>query len=213
MIRDLVAAAGFGAFVAAGLASAFLSPGERVAPVPPRRARMLVAIGVGMSLLAGLSQRELWPFATWKLMAGTASADVSTRALVCADSAGSLFGVDHRAWGPLTEEELLAWINGPYTRLTTGQQDAARAELLRKAEAARGRVRAGGSSSPAPSPLGSLAASSHLLHPRRWNRPEDAPPTPCATLRLVERRWNVDSVAAGHLTVAEQTVWEYRPPQ
>lgn len=178
---------------------------------PNRPIRVVIAIGVAMSLLAGLSQRELWPFATWALIPGTMPAQVQVRGLVCSNAAGESFAVDHRAWGPLTEEELLSWLAGPYQRLSLPQQDAARAELLAKAEAARVRAAAGRSPAPHPSPLGPLAASSHLMHPALWRRPDRVPVTPCIALRYVARSWNVDSVAAGRGRIAEETLWEYRP--
>ena len=130
--------------------------------------------------------------------------------LVCADSAGRSMPVDHRAWAPLTEEELLSWLGGPFKRLDQPQRDSAAAVLLRLAESARARVLAGAGADASPSMLGPLAASSHLRHPDRWTGPKDVPTNSCVALRFVERRWNVDSLAAGRDTVLETTLWEYR---
>src|SRR5438105_15060319 len=175
MIRDVVAVAGFTAFVVTGLVGALQSSRREAASGPPSGIRLAVIIGVTVSLVAGLSRRELWPFATWALIPDVARPDVRIRGLVCANPAGRTFAIDHRAWDPLTEEELLAWLAGPFQRLAPALQDTARAALLRQAEAARRRVRAGRSVAAHPSPLGPLAAASHLRHPDRWNRPDQAP--------------------------------------
>lgn len=209
MIVDVIAATGFVTLVAAGLACGRMRAGSCAAPSPPRRVQFFVSLGLGLSLLSGLSQRDLWPFADWQMMHKMMAADVRVPALVCADSAGSTFPVDYRAWAPLTEEELQAWIEGPYTRLGLAEQDSARATLLRMAEAARLRVRRGGHAAALPSLFGRWAASSHLLHPRRWNVASDPPAEACGTLRWVERRWNVQDVAAGHGTITSTTVWQY----
>src|SRR5258708_31503834 len=211
MIRDVVATGGFVTFAAAGLVGAWRSARSRRQDGPSRSTRIAVLVGFAMSMLAGLSRRELWPFATWALIPDIAPATAHIRALVCADAAGTSFAVDHRAWSPLTEEELLAWVGGPYERLSAAQQDSARAILLRMAEASRRRVRAGGSASARPSLLGPLAAASHLKHPDLWDHPAQAPRESCIALHLVERSWNLDSLAAGRSGIRERVIWEYRP--
>jgi hypothetical protein len=209
MKHDLAAILGFVAFVVVGLVIALRSPTERSAARPPLRIQVLICIGAGLGILAGVSRRDLWPFANWTLIPGMTATDVRIPALVCADSAGLNVPIDHRAWSPLTEEELLAWIGGPFHSLAATTQDSARAALLGRAEAARQRVRSGGRASLWPSLLGPLAAHSHLLHPDLWNEPADAPARPCAALRYIERDWNVDSVAAGSGRIAERTLWQY----
>ena len=209
-MRDLVALTGFLALVLIGLWTALRTPSPALASPPTAAVRWLVLIAVGMTLLAGAAQRELWPFANWRLMPGLSPADVRITALVCADSSGRNMPVDHRAWAPLTEEELLSWLGGPFTRLDRPQRDSAAAALLRQAESARTRARVGLGADARPSILGPLAASSHLRHPKRWTGPGDTPANSCVALRLLERRWNVDSLAARRDTVREITLWEYR---
>lgn len=209
-MRDLLALTGFVALVLIGLGAMRRTPSTAVPSAPSGAVRWFIIFAVGMSALAGASQRELWPFANWRLMPGVTAADVRITALVCADSSGRNVPVDHRAWAPLTEEELLSWLRGPFTRLEPSARDAAAAALLRMAESARGRAHAGLEVDEHPSILGPLAASSHLRHPDRWTGPGDTPAAPCAALRLVERRWNVDSLAADRDSVREITLWEYR---
>lgn len=209
-MRDLVALTGFVLLVVTGAWIALRTAPPLVDPPPSRAVRCLILLAVGMSLLAGVSQRELWPFANWRLMPGVSPADVRITALVCADSAGRSMPVDHRAWAPLTEEELLSWLRGPHTQLDRPQRDSMAVVLLRKAESARMRARQGASADARPSLLGPLAASSHLRHPSLWTGPADTPANSCAALRLVERWWNVDSLAAGRDTVRENTLWEVR---
>jgi hypothetical protein len=212
-MRDLLALTGFVALVLVGLWVARRTPSPAIPSAPSNAVRWFIVVAVGMSALAGASQRELWPFANWRLMPGVTAADVRITALVCADSAGRNMPVDHRAWAPLTEEELLSWIRGPFTRLDPSGRDSASSALLGMAESARARARLGLRADKRPSILGPLAASSHLLHPIRWTGPDDTPAEPCAALRLVERRWNVDSLAAGRDSVREITRWEYREPR
>ena len=209
-MRDLLALTGFVALVLTGLWAVRRTPSREIPAAPSGAVRWFIVIAVGMSALAGASQRELWPFANWRLMPGVTAADVRIAALVCADSAGRNRPVDHRAWAPLTEEELLSWLRGPFTRLEPSARDSATAALLRMAESARERARGGLGVAERPSILGPLAASSHLRHPSRWTGPGDTPAEPCAALRLVERRWNVDSLAAGRDSVREITLWEYQ---
>ncbi len=211
MIREVVALGGWIALVATGAWIAFRERGGPGTGGPPVTVRRFIAVAVAMSLLAGFAQRELWPFATWALMPARSPADVRIRALVCVDSADQSFAVDHRAWAPLTEEELLSWIGGPFARLAPAEQRSAMVALAERVEAGRLRAQAGLSPAANPSPLGRLAASSHLLHPLRWTTPARTPTTPCVALRFVERRWNVDSAAAGRGAVTETTRWQLPP--
>ena len=208
MTHDAVAAAGFIAVVGLGLWSVAVS-GATPRETAPRPVRLLILVAAGLSLLAGFAQRELWPFATWKLMADRTTADVRVRALVCVDSAGRSFTVDHRAWSPLTEEELLSWIDGPFSRLAPARQEAAAAALIVQVERARQRAARGLDPTSRPSILGRLAAPSHLLHPVRWTTPERTPASPCTAIRLVERRWNVDAVATAGDSVTVEFIWQH----
>lgn len=211
MLTDLIAATGFVALVATGIACARLPRGAGSASSPRLRVQAFVTLGLGISLLAGLSQINLWPLASWRMMHLRLPADVKIPALLCVDSSGSTFRIDYRAWEPSSEEDLETWIMGPLGKLSAADQDAARATLLRMAEGSRLRVRNGGSASASPSLFGRWAASSHLLHPRRWNAASDAPETPCVALRWVERAWNVQDRAMGRGAITETTLWEYRP--
>ena len=211
--RDVVAAAGFCAVVGVGLWSVVRTHAEPRASRPPMPVHFVIILAAGLGLLAGFAQRELWPFATWKLMADISTADVRVRALVCADSAGNSFAVDHRAWAPLTEEELFSWSWNRLTLLDTAKQSVVAVALVAQVESARQRARLGLDPAARPSILGPIAAPSHLLHPRLWTGPHDTPVTSCVALRLVERRWNVDSAAAGRGSVVVATVWELPAPR
>lgn len=209
MTGDLVAVAGFVALVVLGLWVAVRTVPSPADDRPPRALHALLSVALLMTALAGATQRELWPFATWKLMAHVTAADVSTVALVCADESGRSFAIDHRAWSPLTEEELSAWIGGPFLRLDASRQDSARRFLLRRAEEARLRARGGENPAARASPLGRFAAASHLLHPARWSTVESTAASPCAALRLVTRSWNVVERAGGDASVRESLIWQY----
>lgn len=211
MLTDIIAGTGFVALVATGIACARTPRGVGSASSPRLRVQAFVFLGLGISLLAGLSQISLWPMASWRMMHLRLPADVKIPALLCVDSTGHTFRVDYRAWQPSSEEDLEAWIMGRLAKLSAADQDTARATLLRMAEGSRLRVRQGGTAAASPSPFGRLAASSHLLRPRRWNVASDAPDAPCVALRWVERAWNVQDRAAGRGAIIETTLWEYRP--
>jgi hypothetical protein len=206
---DLIALLGFLAFVVAVVLAMRVPSDRRPAGTPTREVRLVILIGVSVSLLSGFSARSLWPFASWRMIPLVLAPNVAVPALVCIGAGGSVHNIDYRAWAPLTEEEMEGYFNGPFLRLPPVLQDSAREELLAMAESARERVRAGGNASPSPSVLGTWGASSHLLHPRRWSSPGDAPPDSCTSLRLVEHRWNVKDVAAGRGSITDTTIWEY----
>ena len=211
MLTDAIAATGFVALVVTGVACARAPRGSGAASTPRRRVHLFLSVGLGLSLLAGATRINLWPLSAWNMMHLKLPTDVRVPALLCADSTGATYAVDYRAWAPLSEEDLDAWLNGPFAKLSAADQDAARDKLLRMAESSRLRVRSGGSAAASPSPFGRWAASSHLLHPRRWSEASDPPEMSCVALRRVVRAWNVQEVAAGRGVMTETTLWQYPP--
>ena len=212
MMRDVISVAGFSAVVAVGLWVIIRGRGDGRTTGPPGVIHLVLVVTLGMSLLAGASGRDLWPFSSWRLMYTVLPAEVSVNALVCVDSAGRTFPVDHRAWNPLTEEELFSWLLHDYPNLDSAQMATARSTLHAQAEAARQRARLGESPAARPSLFGRWAASSHMIHPRIWNDAGDTPATPCASLRAVVREWDVDAMASGRDSIRESTLWEHPLP-
>lgn len=220
-MRDLFAAAGWLALVILTVVlmrhdarRGDAAPGDARDSVarPALAVHLLLAIATGMTLLAGLSQREFWPFANWKLMPDQAPREARLQALRCIDSSGARLPIDHRAWRPLSEEELLSWLQGPYAQLAPARQAEARRALLEMTEAARRRTRAGNDPGASPSVLGSLAAPTHLLHPDRWRRADDAPARPCRALRYEALRWDTDPAGPGFAAAHDSILWQEPAP-
>lgn len=163
----------------------------RSASAHRRSATALIALFVLANGIVAFSGRSLWPIAAWNLMASTMPSEVTLQRLVAVDETGQQHGIDHRTWAPLSEEELMAWIRGRFTRLSpVDRQDALR-DLHRRAESGRERATSGLPIAESNAPLGSRGASTHLLHPRRWDSAEVVPSERFVGIQVVEDRWNV----------------------
>jgi len=161
-----------------------------------RRARgWLVAYVVGVTLLAGLTQRDLWPLSSWSLMTRAPGPDRGVAPdmyllLVAVDSGGREYPVDYRAVEPFAIEELVAWMRKYFLDLPRAEQDSAAAYLLGRLNVARARVRSGLPPGTQGSWLGSLRAPFHTLHPRQWTA-GTVPASPFAGLRVYTESWNL----------------------
>src|SRR6266849_3756846 len=82
-----------------------------------------------LGLGAGLSQREVWPFSTWPLVAGTVLQGVTHKRVVALDADGEEYPIDYRAWEPLPIDELTAWIGKHFFDLDRAAQDRVAAYL------------------------------------------------------------------------------------
>jgi hypothetical protein len=178
----------FAGFVAAALLVAL---SERGWPFPRRRfVNLFLAYAVAASFAAGLSQRDAWPFSRWPMAGGRAEAEYSAIRIVGVDEDGVERAIDYRAWQPMAFDELMPWMHRTFPRLPRASQDRVVAHLLEKAEAARGKARAGGSPGYLDRFLGPLAAPEFDLHPRPWSRPEAVPPRRFVSLRVYRETWN-----------------------
>jgi hypothetical protein len=182
----------FKIFVLAGLFAAWR---QRRASLPSPSLHVFLVVALVASLTPILTQRDMWPFSAWPLVAGRAPSTVRHARLVGVDGLGREHEIDYRAWHPLAFDELMAWIDGPFTRLPAPDRDVAFRYLLEKAEGGRRRGRAGGFGEPAL--LGRLRAPFFILHPRRWSVPESVPKTPFVTLRLHHESWSPEARARG----------------
>lgn len=186
----------FKVFLLAGLFAAWQ---QRRADRPTRSLHAFLAVALVASLTPVLTQRDMWPFSAWPLVAGRAPTTVLHVRLLGVDARGREHEIDYRAWHPLSVDELMAWIQGPFSHLAPPDRDAAFAFLLEKAEAARRRAR--GAPFAEPSPLGPLRAPLFILHPRRWGHPEAVPDAAFVALRLYRESWNPEARAHGAAAV------------
>ena len=177
--------------------------------------RLVVALVVGVTLLAGLTQRNLWPFSSWALMTSKPTRQMGVaptyQRLLAVDDAGREYAVDYRALEPFAVEELMAWMRKSFVRLPRADQDRAASYLLERLNVARARVRAGRSPSTQERWLGPLRAPFHLLHPKQWTSPETVPATPFVALRLYGEKWDLLERAADPTHFTRELLYEFRP--
>jgi hypothetical protein len=208
-VLNVAAGLGFAGFALAAVLAAAAPSGSR-----SRRARVqaLLLYSVAVSFGAGLTQRDAWPFSAWPLVAGVLPPSVTHPRLVALDLAGREHAVDYRAWQPLGFDELMSWLDTGFPRLSAEQADRTAADLLDRAERARGRARSGQGPGSFDRILGPATAPYFLLHPRIWSRPEDVPVGPFVGLRLYRETWDLRQRQRGAGPAARLLVFEYRRP-
>jgi hypothetical protein len=156
-----------------------------------RWANAFLIYAVLLSSSPGLLQLDAWPFSAWPLVAGTLPSRVTYLRLVAVDGQGREHEVDYRAWQPLMVDELHAWLDLRFPKLSEATKREAAAYLLERAEAGRRAARAGQPIALAGEWLGPLVAPYFILHPRLWRAPEDAPARPFVGIRLYAESWTL----------------------
>ena len=167
------------------------------APARQRAVTLFLLYTCGVSMMAGLSQRDLWPFSSWALMVGAAPTDIGddpqNLLLLGVDAKGQEHPIDYRAWQPLGVEELHAWLRIRFVKLPPDARDRVAGYLLGLAAAGRVAVERGRSPGYFARFLGPFTAPTHQLHPAIWNRPEEAPASPFVGLRIYREYWNLEA--------------------
>jgi hypothetical protein len=202
---SVLAAAAFSTFVIAGLR---LWRSGLPADVRRRRVNVFLTVVLAISFGTGLAQRELWPFSSWPLVAGTLGDEVTLGRILAVDADGAEHDVDYRAWQPLSVDELMAWMDAVFPQLDRGTQERAAAHLVALAERARARANAGGTLGTSQRFLGPLAAPFFILHPRRWSDPASVPRRALTGLRYYRETWSLDAHARGSTDVRRDLVFE-----
>jgi len=211
--QHVIAAAAYAGMVlaAAGVALAGVGGGRRAL-----RATRQALIGwvVAATLLAGLSQRNLWPLSSWSLMTGSPRRDMGVDPtylrLLAVDSSGREYPVDYRAVEPFAIEELTAWLRVNMLDLPRAGQDSVAGYLLERLNVARARVRGGHRPGTQGGLVGPLRAPYHLLHPALWRRPDDVPATAFSGLRLYSETWDLEDRARDPSHFTRTLRYEYR---
>ncbi len=211
-MTHLVAGALFVGFVAQVLYLASRAPTG--APGARRPESLLVLYVVGVTLLAALSQRDLWPFSAWRLMVGPAPSEIGGAAarlrIVLRTADGREYPLDHRAIEPIDLGELRGWLrqyapSGPSETL-----DDVGAFVLERAEEARLEVRSGRRPGRFHIPLGPLAAPKHTLYPSLWVRSDDVPDVPFREVVIYQEEWGLERRWRDPSAFALQQVYVYR---
>jgi hypothetical protein len=204
------AAVAFLAFVLLGLLLAARRRGT------PERRKARVSLYLAYALLvtftAGLTQRDLWPFAKWNIKALTPPPVREWQTLVAVDAASIEHRIDYRAWQPLGIDELIPWIILRFHLLPGDAQDRVAGYLLERAEEARRAAREGRRVGGSGRFLGPLAAPSYMLHPGVWTRPEDVPGARFVALRIYEERWSIAERRLDPARFERDLRYEYRAP-
>jgi hypothetical protein len=185
---NVFAGLGFAVFL---LAAIVLRATEGRAQPSGRRRHVtaFVALFLALSFTAGLSQRDLWPFAHWPIVSLVVRPYIVIPKLVGVDAKGVEHDLDFRALQPLGLDELSPWLLYNFTRLPGDGQERAAGFILERAESARRRAASGGRVGDFERYLGPLTAPYFLLHPHRWTSPERTPQRPFVRLRVYHLTW------------------------
>lgn len=180
-----------------------------------RRTNVLLWAVLAISLGAGLTQHNLWPFSSWPVLAYAVPTGANyppLPRLVGVDAAGGEYDIDYRAWRPVALEELESWIRLNFARLDPAARDRAGAYLLDRANRAREEA-LGPSGLPYPNRwFGPLTAPTHMLHPAIWSRREDVPRHPFVELRIYGETWNLEERRRDPQKVTRVLLFDYRQP-
>lgn len=178
--------------------------------------RLLILFVIAASTGAAITRHDFWPFSHWRMMPIVAPTTVGPSGahrlrLVGVTAAGVEYRVDPRAWEPLSDDELSAWLYDRFPGLPPQVQARVGAHLLAAANAGRAATRAGGSPGYFARVFGPLTAPSHYVHARFWTRPEDVPAEPFMDFRLYFEQWGIEARREKRTDVHLKLVYQYPP--
>lgn len=155
-----------------------------------RGARYFVGYTVIISLFAGTTQLDVWPFTSYTLAAFRPRPHVTicTLKLVGVDARGGEWDVDPLSWSPHYHSIVQYWLDAQWTRLPPDQQRETLRYLARRAEQARG----------AGERIGFQRYLGAAYDPYWWllDRPAASAPTPYVALRIYRSCADPDDQAA-----------------
>ena len=209
-IKNLVPALGWVVFLFLAGRVWWVEHTQRSADTRRRAVTALLVFTLGISMAAGLTRRELWPFSAWSMIPDVRSQEVGHARVFAIGADGQEYVVDSRSWHPLQWEELIAWLDLRFTSLTVAERNEASRWLLDRANAGRIQAREGRRVGYLQRFLGPLTAPEHMLHPVVWSRAEDAPAEPFFGLRIIREWWNVDEGRTDAAQVRREVLHEFR---
>jgi hypothetical protein len=165
-----------------------------------------------LGLGAGLTQREIWPFSAWPLVAGKVPVPVTHPRFLAVDADDHEHEIDYRAWGPIEFDEFIGWEDKNFLRLDRGSQDRVASYLLGIIEGNRQRWAAGEPERYFDRYLGPFSAPFFLGHPERWIPKVQVPGKPFVGLRLYMETWSIEERQRDPRNVTRKLVYEYRAP-
>jgi len=173
---------------------------------------LFIAYTLAVSLGAGLTQREIWPFSAWPLVAGRVPTPVTHPRFLAVDADGREHEIDYRAWAPIEFDEFIGWEEKNFHRLDRESQDRVASYVLGIIERNRQRWAAGKPERHFDRYLGPFSAPFFLGHPDRWIAGARVPEKPFVGLRLYKETWSVEERRRDPAKVTRALAYEYRVP-
>lgn len=167
-------------------------------------AMRFVCFFVAVTTLAGLTQREAWPFTNWALFHHLAPQEFSGVTVEVSDAHGNTYATDSRMWQPIGEEEAESWLALRFASLNELQKRELAADLLARAERTRDAI-ASGRRAPNERILGALAAPYHFQRREVWG----AATPPFRAIRIVSMRWSPEERHLNPVAVRREVLYEY----
>lgn len=165
-----------------------------------------------VSFAAGLTQRNMWPFSSWPVLAmplPASTRDLPTPRIVGVDAKGNEYDIDYRAWKPLSLEELTSWLRGHFFQLDPLARDRVGSYLLDCANRAREQALSPAGLAYPNRWLGPLTAPTHMLHPHIWSHLESVPRNSFVGLRIYEESWDLEGRLRDPASVTSVLAYAY----
>jgi hypothetical protein len=201
----------FVSFVVFGL---LLSASDRFLAEPAKRrlTNGFLIFVLMVSFASGLTQHNLWPFASWPVMAipmPATTRDLPTPRIMGVDSGGKEYDIDYRAWRPLSLEDLTSWLNLHFFRLDPQAQERVGRYFLDRSNCAREEALSPSGLGYPNRRLGPLTAPTHILHPAIWSEAGRVPRNSFVALRIYEESWDLEAYRRDPAQVTRVLVYEY----
>jgi hypothetical protein len=156
--------------------------------------RMLIGYVIAVSMFAGLSEKDLWPFAAWHYVSYAAGDSGDFYRLVGVDAGGREHRLDTRTFEPLEFFQVVGYLEHDIADMPRAQQTELLDFLLRFAQEGLARAHAGRPVGTFTRFLGPLSAPVFQLAGTPW-ADRDNLPAELTALRLYRVYWRVDGGA------------------
>lgn len=211
MKTNVASAICFLVFVVFGLV---VSVSGRFLAPPAKRwlTNAFLVLALIVSLLPGLTQRNMWPFASWPVLAmamPAATRDLPTPRIMGVDVDGQEYDIDYRAWQPLSFEELISWLNFHFFRLEPAAQDRVGRYLLERSNRAREQALSPAGLAYPNRWLGPFTAPTHMLHPAIWSHRGNVPRNSFVGIKIYEESWDFEARRLDPAKVTRVLAYEY----
>jgi hypothetical protein len=205
---------GFLGFVALGVLVAFAGC-VFAEPAKRKVTNIFLAFALFVSLSAGVTQHNMWPFSSWPVLAmpmPASTRELPTPRIVAVDADGGEHGIDYRAWQPLALEELNSWLNLHFFKLNAAAQNRIGTYFLDRANVAREQALSPSGLAYPNRWLGTFTAPTHMLHPAIWAHADNVPKTSFVKIRIYKESWSLEERRHDPSAVTRELAYEYPHP-